>query len=99
MPAAERGICRLKTPRDKGRKPARLFLQLVKSLKVVDTMLVFLANTEHHGCRCSHADLVRGPMHVDPVLGQALQTSDLVAHLIVEDLRPATGNRIQSRIP
>ena len=42
---------------------------------------------------------MRRAMHIDPVFGQALQARDLVAHFVVQNLRAATRNRIQPRIP
>src|SRR5208282_4423495 len=41
---------------------------------------------------------MRSTMHVQPIVRQALQARDLVADFVVEYLRPATGNRIQTCI-
>ena len=99
MAPAQRRIRRLEAPGDERREPACLFLQLVKFLEVIDAVLVVLAHSKHHGGSCPHADLVCCAMHVDPILGQALQTRNLVAHFVVENLGAPTGNRIQPGIP
>ena len=59
---------------------------------------MFSPHAEHHGGGGAHAQLVRGAMHVEPVLGQALEPGDLVADFIVENFRAAAGNGIQSGI-
>ena len=95
--SAQRRVLRLEAPGDKRGESAGLFLQLVEPLEVVDPVFDVLAHAKHHGRGGAHAQLVRGAMHVDPVLGQALQTGDLVADFIVEDFRAASGNGIQAR--
>ena len=99
MAPAKRGVLRLKTPRDKRGKSARLFLQFIQPLEMIDAVLVILAHAEHHGRGRAHSDLVRGAMHVDPVFGQALQPRDLVADFVIQNFRAAAGNRIEPGIP
>ena len=65
---------------------------------MVDAVLVVLADAEHHGSGGAHADLVRGAVHVDPVIGQALQAGDLVSDLVVENLGAAAGDGVESRV-
>src|SRR5271167_1798650 len=100
VPAAstKRSVLRLKRPGDERGEAAGLFLQFVDALEVVDAMLVALADAEHHGRRGPHAEHVSGAMHVEPVIGQAFQARDLVAHFIVENFGAATGNGIESGI-
>ena len=91
-------LLRLKAPRDERRESARLFLQFVEPLEMIDAVLDLLPHAEHHGRGGPHADLVRGTMHVDPVFRQALQPRNLVADFVVENFRAAAGNGIESRI-
>ena len=65
---------------------------------MIDAMLVVFADAEHHGRRGPHAELVRGAMNIEPIVGQALQARDLVAHFVVQNLRAAAGNGIKSGI-
>src|SRR5579859_384471 len=98
MTSAERGVCGLEAPRDECCKTSGLFLQFVETLEVIDAMLVLLADTEHHRRGRAHADLVRGAMHVDPIIGQALEASDLVADFVVENFRASAWNGIETGI-
>ena len=41
---------------------------------------------------------MRGAMHVEPVLGQALEAGDLVANFIVENLGAAAGNGVEAGV-
>ena len=88
----------MERPRDKRREATRFLLKLIKALEVVDAVVVFLAYAKHHGSCRPHPDLVGRAMHIQPVVGQTLQTRDLVAHLVIENFRAAAGNRIQSGI-
>src|SRR4051794_32072228 len=99
MTTAKRGICRLKSPRDECGETARLLLKLVETLQVIDAMLVVLSHAEHHRRSRSHADLMRCPVYVQPVFSQALQASNLVTDLIIQNLSTATRDRIQTGIP
>jgi hypothetical protein len=65
---------------------------------VVDAVLDGLADAEHHGRGGSHAELVRGAMHLQPIGGEAFQARDFVADFVVENFRAAAGNRIESGI-
>ena len=65
---------------------------------MIKPMLVSFANPEHH-CRFGpHSDLVGGAMHFEPIVGEALQTGDLVPDLVIQNLGTATWNRIEPRI-
>ena len=95
MTPAQRGIRRLKTPRDEGGKSASLLLQFIQTLKVIDALFDVFSHSEHHGSRCAHAQLVRGAMHADPVFSQALEASDLETDFVVQDFRPSARNRVE----
>jgi len=56
------------------------------------------AAAEHHGSGGSHAELVRGAVHVDPFVDGALQAADALPHGVVQDLRPAAGNGVETRV-
>ena len=58
-------------------------------------VLEFFADAKHHCGRRSHAELVRGAVHVEPVFGQALQARNAVAHFVVENLRAAAGDGVK----
>ena len=65
---------------------------------MIDPVFDVLAHAKHHRGGGSHSQLVRGAMHVKPVVGQTLEPGNLVADFIVEDFRAAAGNGIQSGI-
>ena len=66
--AAERGVLALEGPGDEGGEAAGVFLQVAHELEVIHALLEGLAAAEHHGGGGAHAELVRGAVHVDPVL-------------------------------
>ena len=47
----------------------------------------------HHGGGGTHADLMRGPMHIEPRLGPALLDGDALAYARRQDLRAAARQR------
>ena len=98
MAAAQRSIRRLETPGYECGESARLFLQFKEPLKVIHAMFKALAHPEHHGSGRAHAELVRRAVHADPVFGQAFQAGNLIAHLVIQNLRAATRNRIEPGI-
>ncbi len=98
VPPAERGVLRLEGPRDEGGEAARLFLQIVDHLEVVDALLQRFAYAEHHGGGGAHAELVRGAMHVHPVLCEAFETRDAEAHFVVQDFGATPGDGIEPGI-
>src|ERR1700752_1353532 len=98
MTSAKGGVRRLKTPGDESRKSARFFLQVVKSLKMVNAMLELFAHPKHHGGRRSHAEFMGGAVHADPVFGQAFQAGNLVANLVVQNLGATPGDRVEARV-
>jgi hypothetical protein len=65
---------------------------------MVHALLDGFAAAEHHGRGGAHAELMRGAMHVHPILGVALQTADAMAHGVIEDLGAAAGNGIETGI-
>src|SRR5208337_1672856 len=96
--ATERRVLRLKAPRDECGKAARLFLQIVKFLEMVDAVFVIFADAEHHGRGGAHADLMSGAVNVDPIAGEALEAGDFVADFVVENFGAAAGDGIESGI-
>jgi hypothetical protein len=66
---------------------------------VVDALFNRLAHAEHHRGRGAHPQLVSGAVDAEPVPGVALQARHAPAHVVVENLRAAAGNRIQARVP
>src|SRR5258707_890466 len=98
MPSAQSSVVRLETPRDKRRKSASFFLQIVDPLEVVNAVLVGLAHTEHHGGGGAHAELVRRAMDVQPVFCQTLQPRNLEADFVIQNLRATTGDGIEPGI-
>src|SRR5271156_4816927 len=65
---------------------------------MIDAVFVIFAYAEHRGRGGAHADLVGGAVNVDPVVGQALQAGDFVAHFVVENFGAAAGDGIESGI-
>jgi hypothetical protein len=96
---AERSILALERPRDEGRESAGLFLQIAHQLQVIHALLDGLAAAEHHGGGGAHAELVRGAVHIHPILRVALQPADAMAHGIVQNLGAAAGDGIEARNP
>src|SRR6266853_4494700 len=94
MATAQGGVTRLEAPWDKRSKAAGLFLQFVHALEMINPMLKSLAYSKHHGCGGAHAQLVRGAVDVEPVVGQAFQARNFVTHFVVQDLRAAAGDRV-----
>ena len=96
--AAERGVLALESPGDEGREAARVFLDLAHDLEVIHALLQRLAAAEHHGGGGAHTEGVRGAMHVDPFRGRALEPADAVADAVVQDLRAAAGDGVETRV-
>ena len=69
---AEGRVLRLEGPGDKRGEAACFFLQVVDRLQVVDAVLKFLADPEHHGRRCPLTKLVSGRVDVEPVFSETL---------------------------
>src|SRR3981081_4168531 len=61
-------------------------------------MLVGLADAEQVGGGGAHPHLLCGAVKGEPVLAQALQTSNFVSHLVVENLGAAAGDGVESGI-
>ena len=89
---------RLKAPRDKRRESAGLFLQAAYYFKMIHALFECLAHAKHHRGRSPHAQLVRGAMDADPVFRAALQARDALAHVVVQNLRAAAGDRVEARV-
>ena len=79
-------------------KPPVSSWMLAHEVEVVHALLDGLAAAEHHGGGGAHAQLVRGAVHVDPLLGAALQAADAVADVVVENLGAAAGNGIEAGV-
>ena len=71
--AAEGSVAGLEAPGDEGGESAGFFLQFANDFKVIDALIESFANTEHHGGRGAHAELMGGAMHGYPVRGAALE--------------------------
>ena len=95
---AERRVLALEGPGDERREAAGVFLDLAHDFQMVHALLDRLAAAEHHGGGGAHAQRVRRPMHVDPLLRAALQPADAMAHCVVQNLGAAAGNRIEAGI-
>src|ERR1022692_3128632 len=65
---------------------------------MVYAVFVVLAYAEHHSRGGAHADLVGGAVHVDPVVGQALEAGDFVADFVVENLSATAGDGIEAGV-
>src|SRR5206468_9463670 len=96
--SAECGVLWLEGPRDERRETAGLFLQLVDTLEVIGAMDKVLTDAEHHCRRGAHAKLMRRAVNGDPVLGQALQTGDAMADLVIQYFRAAAGDGIETGV-
>ena len=88
----------LEAPGDEGGESTSLFLQAAHNFEVVDALVEGFADSEHHGGRGPHAELVRGAMHADPIIGAALEAGDSDSHVVVEDLCAAAGNGVESGV-
>src|ERR1051326_2099620 len=98
MPSSQRGVLGLETPGDEGRKPTGFFLQIVKPLKMVDTMFPRFAYAKHHGGGRPHTQSMGGAVDLNPILGQTFQACDPPANLIIENLRSSSRYRIEARV-
>src|SRR5262249_11211080 len=94
--AAERRILALEGPGDESGEAAGLLLQIPHEFEMIHALLDRLAAAEHHRRGRAHAELVRRPMDVDPLLHGALQPADAMPHRVVEDFGAAARNRIES---
>src|ERR1035441_1318419 len=92
-------MLRLKAPGDKRCKATRLFLKSAHHFEMVDALIERLTHAEHHGRSSAHTELVGGPMHVNPVVSATLEPRNALAHIVIENLRAAARNGIESRIP
>src|ERR1017187_2092587 len=95
---AERSVFALEGPGDEGRETAGLLLQVANQFQVVHALLDGFAAAEHHGGGGAHAELMRGAMHVHPILGVALKAADAMAHGVIEDFGAAAGDGIEAGI-
>src|ERR1039458_8505546 len=64
----------------------------------IHALLQRLAAAEHHGGGGAKPKRVRGAVHVDPFGGRALEPADAVADAIVQNLRAAAGDGIDTRV-
>src|SRR5205085_765845 len=91
-------VLRLEAPGNERGESARLFLQVIDALKVISAVLESLSHAEHHRGSGTHAKLVRGTMHGDPVFSEAFQSRDAMPDFVIEDLRTATGNGVEAGV-
>src|SRR5271157_3126983 len=61
-------------------------------------MFESFAAAEHHGGGSAQAELVRGAVHQEPLLGGALQARNPPAYLVVQDFRSSAGDRVEPRV-
>jgi len=97
--AAQRGVLALEGPRDERGESTGLFLNLADHVEVVHALFDGLAAAEHHGRGSAKPQRVRRAMHFDPVIGRRLEAADAAPHIVVQDLGPAAGNRIEAGVP
>ena len=89
-------LLRLEAPGDEGGESAGFFLQVANDFEVVDALIECFADAEHHGGGGAHAELVRGAMDGDPVVGAALEAGDALADVVVEDFGAAAGDGVEA---
>ena len=89
-------VVRVEGQRDERLEAARLVLQLAQPDQVVDAVPRLLDVAVEHGRVGAQAQLVGLAVDAEPVVGVGLVLADLVAHLGVEDLRPAAGQAAQA---
>ncbi len=96
--ARERILVALVAPRHKRGEAVRFVLECARHLEVLDDVVVVFDVAVHHGGRGAHAGVVRGAVHVDPVLGGGLgpQLRNLFLHPVAQNLRAAARNRAQA---
>ena len=94
----ERCIFCREYPRDECGEPAGLFLKLTNPFEMINAMAQLFTSTEHHLRGRSQDECMRRAMNLDPVVAGALQAGDASANFVVQNLRAASGDRLQARI-
>src|SRR5436305_1857062 len=84
--------------RDEGLEAAGLVLQLAQLAKVIDAMDRLLDMAVEHGRVGAQAELVGLAMNAEPALSVGLVLADEIAHLGMEDLRPAAGQAAEAGV-
>src|SRR6202521_779306 len=92
----KRGVVRMKRQRDERHEPVRLVLQLAQLDEVIHALFLgFHVPVKHGGVR-AQSDFVRLASDVEPHLAADLVVTDDPAHARMENLRSATGKRIDA---
>src|ERR1022692_2901629 len=94
--APERRALTLEHPGNESGESTGFFLKLADALEVAHTMLDALAASEHHGGGSAHPQLVRGSVHRQPIFRGAFQATDAETHFVVENLRAAAGDGVET---
>ena len=72
--------------------------RLARAKKVRHPTVDPLDRTEHDRDVRAQADLVRGAVHLEPLVGIDLVRAEDRAHLVVEDLGGGTGKGLEARV-
>src|SRR6476646_1382159 len=96
--ASERSIFALKEPGDERREPASVFLDLAHDIEMIHALLDRFSNAEHHRGGGAHSERMRRAMDVDPILHRALQATDSMANIFIQDFGAPARNRIEARV-
>jgi len=81
----------LKSPTDERREAAGPILELAQSFQMLDALGQCLDMAEHHRASGLAAQLVPGPMYLEPLVGEDFIFGDRLADAIYEDLGAASG--------
>ena len=92
------GSVGLERPGDEGAEAARLVLELADPAHVLDALFERLDVPVHHRRRRRDAEPVRFAHDAEPVGRLRLLRRDDVAHAVDEDLRSASGDRVEARV-
>ncbi len=65
---------------------------------MIDAMPQLLATAEHHGGGGAQAELVRGAVHVFPIVAGAFEARDFGPDFVIENFRAATGDGLQAGV-
>src|SRR4051794_30022215 len=83
--------------RNVGEESTGLILQIAQHPEMLDALLDRLDVTVEHRAVRSNTESVRDAMYFDPILTSELLVGDVHANTLPENLRSATGQRIQTR--
>jgi hypothetical protein len=85
-------------PRNESGEAAGVFLNAANALEVIDAVAQLFAAAEHHGGSSTQAELVRGAMHIFPIIAGAFEARDLGADFIIKNFCAAAGDRLQAGV-